>query len=282
MDIVLTIAGFTLLVAASVEAFLQLFHPEQHGTLSRAIFRVQRAVARRLGRRAILAAGPLSLVSVLLLWIGMTVAGWVLILVPRMPEQVAYDASIDRHSALLDAVYVSLVGIATLGYGDIVPESAFLRIALPLEAAMGFGLFTAGLAWILSTFRPLANQRSFARLAHLHLAGSEPLDRTQLDEFTRRVTEAGLDVKLSPATYYLHPAAPEESVADAARLLHAAALRSRAEGGEHDRRAADRLLRAIEVLTGEVVENHLRRARGLDVEARLRTWCSDGRSGLAT
>jgi hypothetical protein len=49
-----------------------------------------------------------------------------------------------------------------LGYGDIVPASGWLRVLVPLEALVGFGLLTASLSWVISLYPAFSRHRSLA------------------------------------------------------------------------------------------------------------------------
>ena len=59
---------------------------------------------------------------------------------------------------LLDSLYLSLVTVAALGYGDIVPTYAWLRLVSPLEALIGCALLTAAVSWILQIHPALARK----------------------------------------------------------------------------------------------------------------------------
>ena len=61
-----------------------------------------------------------------------------------------------------DALYLSMVNLTSLGYGDIVPTGELLRFVGPIETLIGLGLLTAGISWILLLYRVLSEARSLS------------------------------------------------------------------------------------------------------------------------
>jgi hypothetical protein len=137
----------------------------------------------------------------------------------------------------VDALYLSLVTMATLGYGDIVPTSEVLRVLAPIEALLGFGLLTAGLTWVISIYPVLTRRRSLAQeILVLHGAESgtgvavEELDADtaarMLDDLASRVITARVDLMQFSITYYFHDI--ERKTALPATLPYLARLAERA------------------------------------------------------
>ena len=60
-----------------------------------------------------------------------------------------------------DAVYFSLVNLTSLGYGDIVPPGV-PALPGPPGDALGLGLLTASISWILLLYRVLSDYRSLS------------------------------------------------------------------------------------------------------------------------
>ena len=75
----------------------------------------------------------------------------------RSGDKVTIDGGLD------DALYLSMVNLTSLGYGDIVPTGEVLRFLGPLETLIGLGLLTASISWILLLYRVLADYRSLSR-----------------------------------------------------------------------------------------------------------------------
>jgi hypothetical protein len=159
-----TVAGATLVAMALRDAFEALFHPAGRMTLSRAVMRTWWWLLRRFAARrpsALTLAGPLMLLSILGSWLLLLVCGWALMLWPHFPEHFAFTSGAGGER-LVDALYLSLVTLSTIGYGDITPAGDALRLLLPLEALLGFGLLTGAVSWLLSVYPALSRRRSLA------------------------------------------------------------------------------------------------------------------------
>jgi hypothetical protein len=184
MGVLATAAGIALIAVATRDIFETLFHPVGRGTLGRRIVRaVWAGFGRLTGRRgpALAVAGPLAYIAVLLTWTAMLVAGWALTFLPHVPEGFTYDPGIDQHAALTDALYISLVNLTSLGYGDISPEALGLRLLGPIETAFGLGLLTTSIAWLISIYNGLSRRDSFAHEVQLARIAEERLGERLAD-----------------------------------------------------------------------------------------------------
>lgn len=157
-------AGMAVVLVVLRDVFHTLLHPSGHGQLSRALTRFAWFLARRSGTAGMRLAGPLAMMAVIGAWAVLTILGWAMIYLPHLPSSFSYGPGLDpaRRSVVADALYLSLVVGATLGFGDIVPVSGWLRLVTPLEALMGFALFTASVTWILQIYPALATRRALA------------------------------------------------------------------------------------------------------------------------
>ncbi|MFF1874748.1 potassium channel family protein [Kitasatospora herbaricolor] len=113
-------------------------------------------------RRAAGLAGPLAMVPVVALWAFAATIGWALVYWPHMPVSLTHSTGLDPadHASFVDALYVSLVNLTTLGLGDIAPTAGWLRIVAPIEALVGFTLLSATLSWIIGIYPALARRRA--------------------------------------------------------------------------------------------------------------------------
>ncbi|WP_217213792.1 hypothetical protein [Streptomyces sp. AC550_RSS872] len=61
--------------------------------------------------------GPLGMVGVVVMWASGVSVGWALVYWPHMPEAFAFSTALDpaEHSGPVDALYISMVIVATLG-----------------------------------------------------------------------------------------------------------------------------------------------------------------------
>ncbi|MGW5782327.1 potassium channel family protein [Streptomyces sp. NPDC003863] len=121
------------------------------------------------------------MVTVVAVWALIVAVGWGLICWPHMPEDFSYAAGPvpSEHAGPLDALYISLVTLATLGLGGIAPTSGWLRVLAPMEALVGFVLLSATVAWILGIYpAPACRRAPDLRLSHVRRsrAASQALD----------------------------------------------------------------------------------------------------------
>ncbi|MFE0698791.1 potassium channel family protein [Streptomyces sp. NPDC058872] len=263
------LAGAALILLILRDVFHTIWHPTRHGGLSRLVMRgVWRLSAHRgTRRRPIGLAGPLGMVTVVAVWALTLTAGWALLYWPQMPDGFSYDTELDpaEHADPLDAWYISLVTLTTLGLGDIAPTSGWLRVLAPAEALVGFALLSATVAWILGVYPALARRRALAlRLSHvrrsrlpapaLDSAGGAAL----LDGLAAALSTATVDFLQYAESYYFYDG--DESVSLAAQLPWTWKLAARADRARHpDVRLAASILRtALEDLSAVLDERFLR------------------------
>lgn len=109
------------------------------------VWRLSKTLTRRQGSEL---AGPLGLLASVCGWTLLNVAGWALIYLPWMPEDFYFATSLKPAAAsdVLSALYLSVVTLAILGFGDITPAAPALRLITPVEALIGFVLLTAAIS----------------------------------------------------------------------------------------------------------------------------------------
>ncbi len=226
MAVLSTVAGTLMVLVALRDVFDTLFHPHGRGTVSqgliRGIWRMMHRLAR--GNHALLSlAGPIAFIAVIAVWGGLVVVGFALILWPHFPEGFTTAESIGGGGDLADALYLSLVNLTSLGYGDIVPTAALLRFLGPLETLLGLGLLTASISWILLLYRVLSDHRSLSQEISLL---SEAEDATGigltdiqpevaariLADLTSKAVAVHDDLAHSPIAYYFHPRDPRHAL----------------------------------------------------------------------
>jgi hypothetical protein len=171
MKLWLILPGLALIGVALHDLFHTLFHPAGRGALSDRVGRVVWFVFRRLSnvnRDYITLAGPVAILAIMLMWVLCTVIGYSFIYYPFIGAQFALAPGLDaaRHHSYLDALNVSLGTLVTVG-GDFNAKSKLIRLAMGIEATLGFGLLTASVSWLLSIYPALERRRTLAHEATL-------------------------------------------------------------------------------------------------------------------
>ncbi|WP_432096873.1 potassium channel family protein [Streptomyces sp. bgisy100] len=251
MKWLVSLLGAGLVMAALRDVFHTLWHPTRHGALSRHVMAALWKLSQRLPfrKRAAGLAGPLAMVTVVAMWAGAVVVGWALIYWPHLPESFSFATGLepDEHHGPVDALYISLVTVATLGLGDIAPTEPWLRIVAPLEALVGFALLTATVSWVLEIYPALGRRRAVAlRLSQLQRndPGPPQLDSSLgariLDGLAERLAAVSVDLLQYAESYYFHEGYDRTSLA--ASILYADEL---AERGRSARNPEVRLAAAL-------------------------------------
>lgn len=267
MSVALPAAGAVLVLVVLREIFHTLFHPSGQGGLTMLAFRFVWRATGRAGARARALAGPLAMVLVIALWVAGLVVGWALVYWPSMPEGFIYSPTLEpaAEDDFVDAVYFSWVTQATLGYGTIAPEQGVLRILAPLQATLGFGVFTLVVTWVLSVYPALHRQRAIAsrieavRRSHDRAGGARSLYPAtlarQMSELSSGVNAIRVDFVQYPSTFYY--AAPAETLDLAAGLSRAVAI-ARTDGlADEARPAAAELDASLDLLAASLADQHL-------------------------
>ena len=222
---VVTATGAALLLLALRDIFSTIWQPGGRGGISRRVMTGVWALGRSGRRRRWLhhRTGPLAMVVVVFAWLAMILLGWALVYWPHLPTGFLYTSGLDpaAHDGLADALYVSAVTLGTLGVGDIAPTDAWLRIAVPVESLIGFGLITAAVSWVLEVYPAITRRRSLAvRLAHLNEAGTRELLRGGtssiapglLLDLSSRIAGLRADLTQYAETYFFRDGDPEASL----------------------------------------------------------------------
>jgi Ion channel len=123
-----TAAGAAVVLLALRDIFHTLWHPSGRGGFSRRVMSAVWRIGRpRRGRRRVgVLAGPLAMGFVVVTWVALVALGWTLVYWPHLAEGFVLGANLgrDTRGGLLDALYLSMVTVATLGFGDIIPPTS--------------------------------------------------------------------------------------------------------------------------------------------------------------
>ena len=244
MDVFWTLLGIALIAIALRDIFDVLFHPVGRGIIARRVVLGVSGAAQHLpSRRGTLRllAGPIGYGAVVATWAALLAVGWALIFMPQLPGGFTFDPALnpEEHSGFLDALYISLVNLTSLGYGDISPASPGLRILGPVETMFGLGLLTASISWLISIYGAISRRDSLAHEVHLvkeaeerlgeKLADADPeLLESLLASFAEQLIRARRDVIHFPITHYFRTEDEERALAGLLPFL--GSLAAEAEG----------------------------------------------------
>ena len=217
MEILYMLIGSILIIAGLRDIFQELFRPSAVGSISRLLMQNLWKTFRWAAtyNKSILAlAGPSILLFTILSWVILMAIGWALIIWPHLPEGFLLAPGLKPSSQgqFLNALYLSVVTLTTLGYGNIAPLDGWLRIFVPLEALVGFALLTASITWVLSLYPVFNRRRSFAhQIDLLRRTEEEPGETAQdseaaqtLESFTAQLVTVQGDLNRFPVTYYFY------------------------------------------------------------------------------
>jgi hypothetical protein len=124
MDWLISSMGAAVITVALHDIFHTVWHPSGRGRVGRLVTIVVWRSSRRLKphRAGAALAGPLATGAVVGTWTVRVVLGWTLVYWPHTPESFVLETGLDpARGGLPDALYLSLVTVTTLGFGDIVP-----------------------------------------------------------------------------------------------------------------------------------------------------------------
>ena len=288
MDWTIAVAGALLVAVVVRDVFHTLFHPIGHGSIAPQVMKFVWWLLRlfRSDRRIASLTGPLGIALVVLTWGAIAVLGWAMVYFAQMPNGFAYGSELNpaHRNNVLDSLYVSLVTIGTLGFGDIVPTSPLLRVIVPLEALFGFMLLTAAVSWVLQIYPALHRRRVLAlQLSTLREArranpalGIDSVPTDVLTGLAAAVVEARNDFTQYGATYYYFRDL-EADASLAASLEYATALAVEATDSAHPQtRLAGGLITAAVDSLAELLNQEFLRFDG-DTAAVIRAYAEDHR-----
>jgi len=267
VDIVWTLLGVAVIAVALRDIFDVLFHPLGRGMVARWVVRTVGWLARHLpggGSTIGLLAGPIGYVAVVATWAALLALGWALVFLPQLPEGFHFDSGLDpaRHSGFPDALYVSLVNLTSLGYGDISPSSSLLRVLGPVETMFGLGLLTASISWLISIYNSISRRDSLAHEVHLakeseerlgeKLADADPeLLEALLASFAEQLIRCRRDLIHFPIIHYFRTEDEQRALAGLLPFLASLVEEASGEDRPHSLRVRAEILRmAIDDFAG--------------------------------
>ena len=210
-DMLWTVLGAGLVLLMLVDVFRTLLYPHGSGPVGRAIMRGFWLVSRKLRGRGSFIAAPLAMAAVIGAWAGLAAIGWALLYLPHLPAGFVHAAGVPQRGDFGEALYISLVTLSTVGFGEIVPAHPLLRLVVALQAVTGFGLLTATVTWILQTYPALNRRRALAHQLNLFREAAGPAGVLSLDprhaaglleSMAGNVASVSIDLLAFHETYY--------------------------------------------------------------------------------
>jgi hypothetical protein len=269
------IAGAVIIVLVIFEVFQDLFKPARRGLLSGWIGRAFFTLFRR-PRSLLPWAGPSALVTLIGIWVALLVLGFGLIYASAFPQEFVTNtgAMPPASPRFTSAFYFSFETLITLGYGDWMPHSTWLRFLSAAEGLLGFGVLTASVSSIVLLYPALARVRELARVtAQLDAAARQtriPVDAIDSEALLiglmRDVIRVRIDFLHFPVIYYFASGDQNASVARWGPTL--CGIAQRAAGDSHPaavRVAALALKAALEDLA-ELLGDQFLDLRGVTTE----------------
>ena len=172
-----TVVGVGLLGVVAYDVYATILHsraqagPIAHH-LNRRVWWLARGVAFRCARarrHVILnAVGPLLLPALVVTLIFCLMLGYALIYWPHMPASFSVNETA-RSPTWIEAFYFSGTTLTTLGYGDIAPRTAAMRLTALSEVSAGFAFISLAVTYLLTVTNALERKRTVA-LSFYHQA----------------------------------------------------------------------------------------------------------------
>ena len=164
-----TALGTVMAIAVLLDVVLSVFHLDVSGPIStvtqRVISRLMVFLSKRFrrARRSLLALiGPAAMVSTLIVWVGLFILAFALMVWPHMNGEAFSSASGPEPLGFIDALYYSGGTVTVLGFGDITPQSPVWKILTFVESGLGFALLTAIITYMLTVTSAVAERTALA------------------------------------------------------------------------------------------------------------------------
>lgn len=164
-------AGIVVLTLLGSDVFTTVLHPwGRSGRLGRGVTHGVWRTALRLTRNLsaprrhwlLGLVGPVLIPVIVSLWATLAVLGFAFLYLPGMPESFQRWEPFSPPDSFSDAFYFSGYTFFTLGYGDIVPTTAGLRLLAIVQTGGGFALITLVISYFFSVYDAYTHKKVLA------------------------------------------------------------------------------------------------------------------------
>ena len=225
LEVLSVAAGCALLLLLTWDVAVTILHPAARGPVSTGVDRgvwtaIQRLAGERGGRRVLSFGGPLAVLLTFGLWLFGVGLAYTLVYWPFVDRFVSASGQPREAGGFLEALYLSGTALSTVGFGDVVAQSAALRLVTVLESLSGLVAVTAGITYLLSLNPYVLGTRGRAvRLAELGAADLEGAARlaaqggaAAVADVHAALVEAHENVRRFPVLFLFEPRDPEASI----------------------------------------------------------------------
>lgn len=173
-------AGGVLASMALADIFLTVLYARSGSALlservNPMLWRVFRQVARYLPRRSrnlfLSFFGPVVMVLTILIWVGMLILGFALIVWPELGTSVQASSG-TAPSDFATALYYSGANLTTMGSADLLPMTPFFRALAVTESLVGISIITLVLAYLVQIYQALQSRNTLALELHFGTRGT--------------------------------------------------------------------------------------------------------------
>lgn len=165
--------GVGLVLLAIIDIFMTVLYPRSGKgwlsvPLSQAIWMLFRRLANlppwkgtSNGDRILTFCGPVLLVTIVMMWIGLLLYGFAFIFWAALGQEIQNSEGATPRT-LTTALYYSGYSLTTVGFGDLVPTTDSYRLLTILESALGFSVFTLTITYLVAVYGALRQRNIFA------------------------------------------------------------------------------------------------------------------------
>lgn len=180
IQIAATVLGLVLIGLTTFDVFVTVLHPQAESPFSsrlqtgvwRSVSLIARGLPGRAKHRFMGLAVPLMIVGLVATWIVMLLLAYGCIYAAWINMPGAFRGPTDIHDlGWPDALYFSGITLGTIGYGDVQPVNAFLRMASVAEGFSGIAVLSMSIAYVLELYPVLQRAQVLAVLLNEESAG---------------------------------------------------------------------------------------------------------------